>query len=317
MTNFRQSPPDKRASSRGSALIAILWVVGLLSIAVFSATQFMFVDLEAESNSNSMFRAEQMADRGIAVATDVNVKNGDPVLRQNFPSAQNFFAQISSEGERLNFNSLLENPEEDRMVLEELFTRWGLRFDQATDVVDNLIDWVDDDDLPTNLGAELPYYIGIDRPHHPFNRPFESLSEVELVNGFDVVMAINPNWKDSFTILSSGELDLNEAPAELIAVTCEVGMAQAELLVEVRDGLDQIRGTDDDQKFETVDVALETLGIPEGFRDRISDRVTVEDNVKRIISVGRSGDVVVERIATIQYTGEAGQILQWSTRRIE
>lgn len=309
--------PTTGISDRGSALIAILWVVGLLSIAVFSATQFMFVDLEAEANSNSIFRAEQMADRGIAVATNTNVKNGDPLLRQNFPSAQSFFTQISSEGERLNLNSLLENPEQDRMVLEELFTRWGLRFDEATDVVDNLIDWVDEDDLPTNLGAELSYYFGIERPHHPFNRPFESLSEVELVNKFDLVMSINPDWKDSFTLLSSGALDLNEAPPELIAVTCEVGMAQAELLVEVRDGFDQIRGTDDDQKFESVDVALETLGIPEGFRERISDRVTVEDNVKRIIAVGKSGDVAVERVATIQYTGEAGQILQWSTRRIE
>lgn len=317
MTPLTPQNRRSRVPTRGSALIAILWVVGILSIAVFSATQFMFVDLEAESNSTSMFRAEQMADRGIAVAAHPNVKRGDPVLRQNFPSAEGFFSRVSSEGERLNLNTLLESPEENRMVLEELFSRWGLRYDEATDVVDNLIDWVDDDNLPTNLGAEQSYYLNLDRPHHPFNRPFDALSEVEMVNQFERVMAVKPDWKDSFTLLSSGELDLNEASAELIAVTCEVGMAQAELFVEIRNGLDQIPGTDDDQPFESVESALEILGIPPGFEERIEGRVSIEDSVKRIISVGRSGGVTVERIATVQYTGETGEILQWSTRRIE
>ena len=316
--NLPHSHSDlKSTDRRGSALIAILWVVAILSIAVFSATHFLFIGLESEANASSIFRAEQMADRGIALASHPAIERGDPLLNQSFPGNEGFLARVSSEGERLNLNSLLENPEEDRMILEDLFTEWGVQFDEAADVVDNLIDWVDDDYEPTNLGAEQPFYLNLERPNHPFNRPFESLSEVELVNGFDKVMIANPEWRDSFTLLSSGKLDLNEAPANLIRLVCEVGMREAELFVEVRNGFDQIHGTEDDQYFESVEAALEILAIPPGFSDRIEARVSIEDPAKRIVSLGRSGEVTVERVATIQYSGETGKILQWSTRRTE
>ncbi len=44
---------QRGAGRRGSALIAILWIVSILSLAVFSATQFLFIELESESNASS------------------------------------------------------------------------------------------------------------------------------------------------------------------------------------------------------------------------------------------------------------------------
>lgn len=303
--------------ARASALIAILWVVALLSLAVFSATQFLFIELESESNASAIFRAEQMADRGIALATHPQTKNGDPLLAQRLNPGESFFARIGSEGERLNLNAILENPEDDRTVLEDLFVSWGLRYDEAQDVVDNLLDWVDEDDEPTNIGAESDFYRNRDRPNHPFNRPFESLEEAMLVAEFGLVVAANPNWKESFTLLSEGPLDLNEAPAGLIAIVCECGEASAESFVEIRNGFDGVLGTEDDQRFEEVETALELLSVPAGFIDRVSARVGLDDETKRVVSVGRSGTIAVERMVTVQYTGERGEILQWSTRRIE
>ena len=101
------------------------------------------------------------------------MEKGDPLLVQTVNANDSFAARISSEGDRLNLNSLLENAEFDRIVLEELFTRWGLRRYIAADVVDNLIDWIDEDSEPTNVGAEQSYYFSQDRLNHPFNRPFE------------------------------------------------------------------------------------------------------------------------------------------------
>lgn len=302
---------------RGSALIAILWVIGILSIAVFSATQFMFVELESESNSSSIFLAEQLADRGVALGSHPNVKKGDPLLRQELNSNEAFFTRISSEGDRLNLNTLLENPEEDRIVLEELFYQWGVQRDMAMNIVDNLIDWIDADDESTNVGAERSYYLSLNRLNHPFNRSFDSLEEVMLVKGFEIVAEANPAWKDSFTLLSSGELDLNEAPADLIAVATQVGLEAARLFVVTRDGADGIPGTLDDTPFEDVDIALQILGIPEGFIEDVAGRVSVEDPARRIISIGRAGGIAVERTVTVQYTGEIGEVLKWTTRRIE
>lgn len=314
------APPESflgRGSLRGSALVAILWIIAILSIAVFSATQFLFIELESESNASALFHAELLADRGIAIASHPQVEKGDPLLVQTVNANDSFAARISSEGDRLNINSLLENAEFDRIVLEELFTRWGLRRDIAADVVDNLIDWIDEDSEPTNVGAEQSNYFSQDRLNHPFNRPFESLNEVLLVKDFNLVVAANPAWKDAFTLLSSGELDINEAPLELIAVACLTSDEIARQFVAIRDGLDQVPGTLDDIKFESVDEALQILRVPEGLMDDISPRLSVEDPSKRLISIGRSGAIAVERSVTIQYTGELGAILSWTTRRIE
>ncbi|MCB1207301.1 MAG: general secretion pathway protein GspK [Verrucomicrobiae bacterium] len=306
-----------RARSRGSALVAILWIVSILTIAVFSATQFLFIELESDSNASSLFQAELLADRGVAIAAHAKVKKGDRLLNQSFGNGLSFSARISSEGDRLNLNSLLENAESDRIVLEELFYQWGLRREEAVDVVDNLIDWYDADDEPTNVGAERSYYYSQDRLNHPFNRPFDSLEEVALVKDFGLVAAANPSWREAFTLLSGGTLDLNEAPPELIAAACQVSFEAARKFVSIRDGLDQTPGTLDDLRFEEVESALDLLGVPVGFIDEVSARVTTEDPARRILSLGRNGAISVERSVTVQYTGDRGTIIHWETRRLE
>lgn len=319
-SNVTASSPGRipaLAGHRGSALIAILWIVSILSIAVFSATQFLFIELESDSNASALFQAELLADRGIAIAAHTQVKKGDRLLSQSFRGGDSYSARISSEGDRLNLNALLENAEFDRIVLEELFYQWGLRRDEAVDVVDNLIDWVDADDQVTNVGAERSYYYNLDRLNHPFNRPFDTLNEVLLVKDFELVVAANPGWRQAFTLLSGGPLDLNEAPAELISVACQCPLDRAQQLVSIRDGLDQTPGTLDDLRFEDVESALDLLAIPPGFAEEIAARVSTEDPAKRILSVGRSGSISVERSVTVQYTGDRGTIIHWATRRME
>lgn len=310
---MKTPPPDRH---RASALIAILWIVAILSMAIFSATQFLFIELESESNASSIYQAELLADRGIAIASNPSVKKGDRLLAQSMAGGS-FTARISSEGDRLNLNTLLENAESDRIVLEELFYQWGLRIDEATAVVDALIDWIDEDDENTGEGAERPYYYRLDRINHPFNRPFKNLNEVLLVRDFSLVVAANPRWREAFTLLSEGPLDLNEAPAELISAACQCPLEAARRLVSIRDGIDGEPGTRDDLRFEDVESALDLLAIPQGFIDTISARLTTEDGTRRILSTGRYGSISVERTVTVQYTGDRGSVVDWSTRRME
>ncbi len=316
MTKF--DPSHIRFSrSRASALIAILWIISILSLAVFSATQFLFVELESEANSSSLFRAEMMAERGLAIAANPDIKKGDILLSQSFRNGEAFSVRISSEGDRLNLNAILANPENDRRVLENLFSEWGLRRDEAEDVVDCLIDWVDADDEPTMVGAERTYYYGKKLYNQPFNRPFESLNEVLLVKNFDLVVAANPHWKEAFTLLSEGPLDLNEAPAELIAAACEVSVEMAAKFISVRNGLDGSPGTRDDIVFDSVESALSILGVSPDATEGIDDRISIEDSSRRILTVGRSGGISVERSVTVQYTDRRATIQSWATRRVE
>ena len=218
--------------SKGSALLIVLWVVALLSLLVFTTTQFLMVDMEGQSNSSVLFRAEQLADRGIAIAGHPDVENGDPLLEQQINESDSFRARIGSEGALLNLNFLLEQ-EDRRIVLEELFYQWGVRSDDVKEVVDCLIDWVDPDEEEQEAGAERAYYLSQDRLRHPYNRDFRTLDEVPLVANFELVEEVRPDWREFFTLLSEGPLDLSDASPESISAMCQCPLEAARLVCSI------------------------------------------------------------------------------------
>ncbi len=192
-----------------------------------------------------------------------------------------------------------------------------MRRDEAVDLVDNLVDWIDEDNLPTNIGAEKEHYLSVDRPNHPFNRAFVDLDESLLVKDFAALARLNPDWMDSFTLLSQGPLDLNEARPELISVACQCSFEAARLFVQTRNGLDGLVGTEDDLRFRDIGEVMGLLGLPGEGSEAILKRVSISDSVRRLISVGRYGTVSVESSVALSAKNESGRILTWVTRRIE
>ena len=142
-----------------------------------------------------------------------------------------------------------------------------------------------DDNVALN-GAEKDDYEEAGRINQPFNRPFYDISEVRLVRGMDLVEAVRPDWRKWFTIWSGGALDLNEAPAELIAAAAEISVEQAEIIPETVRGIDGVRDTEDDVPFQNAAAALDLLGIDVNGRPDIARRFTVNDATTRIESIG-------------------------------
>jgi hypothetical protein len=167
-----------------------------------------------------------------------------------------------------------------------MFIDWGIELEVAQEIADALSDWVDaDDDVALN-GAEKDYYEKEGRINQPFNRPFYDINEVSLVRGMDLVEAVRPDWRNWFTIWSSGGLDLNEAPAELIAAAAEITPEQAEIIPETVRGTDGLRDTIDDVPFQNAAAALNLLGVDASGRPDIAKRFTVNDATTRIESIG-------------------------------
>ena len=50
-------------------------------------------------------------------------------------------------------------------------------------------------------------------PQRPTYKPFDSLDEVKLVMNAGLLDKVKSNWEDSFTLWSSGPLNVNEARA--------------------------------------------------------------------------------------------------------
>jgi hypothetical protein len=231
------------------------------------------------------FRARQLAEMGIAVASNPAVKRTDPLLKQNSAeSGEGFEARIISEGEKFNINAILIR--QDEQLLKSMFSEWGLTLEECQMLVDGLMDWVDQNDEVGLNGAESKWYLDQGRLNQPFNRPFYTLDEMRLVRGMDYVEALKPDWRNWFTIWSSGALDLNEASAELIAAAAEITPEEANIIPETVRGPDGIRDTDDDAPFQSVEQALALLGVDSSLRPEISARMTVNDTTTRLESIG-------------------------------
>ncbi len=279
----------------GSSLIAVFWLMAILSLAVFSTVYVVHSDMDVIVAQKRGFRAVQLAEMGVAIAANPAVEEWDPMLRQVNERGEGFEVRRRSEGGWLNINRLVAAGG-DQLLLEELFYRWGMEKEDAVLVVRALMDWVDPDDLNQldgfDDGAENEFYTEIGFENYPFNRPFYDLEEVMLVRGMDVVASFQPRWREYFTIWSEGQLDINEASAELIAAAAGTEPDYVDTLIEMRNGEDGIPDTEDDELFQNVQDALafvEGDGLAEDPA-LVASRFTTRSSTERIESIGIVGN---------------------------
>ncbi len=271
--------------SRGAALMAVLWLIAILAMACMATLRVISFDMELASAKVHGSRARQVAEMGIAVGSNPVVKRSDPILHyEDGGAGEGYDAKVISEGGRFNINAIIL--QDDKALLKSMFMDWGLELDAAQEVADALTDWIDSDDDEQLNGAEKTYYEGEGKINQPFNRPFYDVNEVALVRGMDLVEAVRPDWREWFTIWSGGGLDLNEAPAELIAAAAEIPVEQAIIIPETVRGTDGERDTLDDVPFENAADALDLLGIDAESRPDIAKRFTLNDATTRVESTG-------------------------------
>lgn len=274
---------------RGVALIAVLWLIAILSLAAITTLRVLSFDMEITTSKVHGSRAFHLAEMGIAIGANPSVERSDPLLhRIDEENNEEFHVTLTSESARFNINSLVLA--EDKSLIRSIFIEWGMELDAAQALTDALTDWVDADDEEALNGAEFEDYNQMGRINQPFNRPFYDIEEVSLVRGMDEIEALKPDWREWFTVWSNGTLDINEADAALIAAAAEVTESQASIIPETVRGTDGIRNTEDDVPFQDIPSALSLLGINAETRQDIAQRFTIGDTTTRITSLARSGD---------------------------
>lgn len=294
-----------RKLAKGSALVAVFWIMAVLTLAVFAAVRVVYHDADVASSQINGFEALQAAERGIAVAVNPSIEQGDPLLKWEDEEKQiSYDAKITSEAARFNINVILYR--KDKQLLTDIFTDWGMELQEAQTLIDNLTDWVDPGDLAELNGAENDWYEEQGRPNHPFNRPFYSLDEIKLVKDIDKLEAVYPRWREWFTVWGNGKLNVNEAEPELISAAAEVSIDEAEDFVAHVLGPDGKRYTEDDQIVKQPAEALAMLGVSEFQSPIIAPRITTKDTTTRIVSEGRAG--VAKRRITLVLSSRTGQL---------
>lgn len=283
---------------RGSAMLMVLWGMMIMAMAVGGLILYMRDSVLEDVDAAKAFEARLLAESGLVLALHPDLKKNDPLLHQQVSSVKRYDVSISTEGARIAINQIAAK-EDVHDACRKLFIIWGLDPEKSGIVADSLKDWVDADDSVSPLGAENEHYTLRGAPEFPRNRSFEHLDELLFVRGMRELARHKPDWRNYFTLYGDGLIDVNEAPAELLEVVCEVSRPQAEVLVLRRMGPDTEPGTEDDEPFEDLEEVEEALGLSRWeFRD-IRPRLTLNHPIRRIASTGLAGDFRVTLTAIV------------------
>jgi len=296
------------AQRSGAALMLALWALFLLSAMVIAWTLDVDSRLTLSGNASRVVEAEAMASSGAEVALSPTVETGSSVLHGSLGRNQTYEARIMGEGGRLNLNWILtgENPQRLAILRKYLEVK-GIDLNERDRMMDCLLDYVDPDQLPRLNGAEA------EPGYQPKNSLFQRVEELKEVKGWEKFTA-RPDWDADFTIYSTGPVDFVWASRDvLLSVLLSLPGFNEQIVdrfLEFRRGPDGIDGTEDDPDFQSVDQVRLALGFtPEQFA-QLSAVIGFNDQVKRVVSVGKSGDATRTVQMIIRKSGQP-QMIRW------
>lgn len=182
---------------RGMALVLVMWVSVLLAVVAGSfiverRTEWMIVH-----NSATLARAEAAANAGVYrgvmelyrtdAATDRWQKDGRP-HEWSFDGVA-VRIEIRDESAKIDINSAAEP------LLRGLLLSIGLQEDEASRILDAILDWRDPDALKRPNGAEEMDYRAAGLPYKPANANFQAIEELQLVLGMrpDIYRRLAPH----------------------------------------------------------------------------------------------------------------------------
>jgi len=293
----RQPSADRRKS--GSALIAVFWMIAVMGMVLYASTKALEADSQASRQLRGRTFAKRLAQMGIEIGRHPAIQMDDALLHYTSPDGGGYDVKLTTEEARLNINVLLASG--DKVLLPRLLASWGLKPQQISALHDALRDWIDPDDKISLNGAEKRAYEKAGFEGMPFNRPFKEIEEMLMVRGMSQLNAMRPDWREWFTVMGDGRVDVNEARAELIALVANVPVQRVTPLITLRAGRDGALHTRDDSRISSAVQVAQLLGVYQPQTVALLTRwVQFSGPIKRIESTGYFGDVRRRVVVIIQ-----------------
>jgi general secretion pathway protein K len=229
------SRSPRRRDEDGAVLLLVLLILALISVLTLSWAQEWRTELQLASNYREAHQCRRLAEAGVyyalgklleakmlettmatADSADAAAKlavawKGDQTPhRLELPGGQ-VVIRAEDEGGKLNINQA--NAE----ILTAMFTALGFPLLQVPTMVDSLMDWRSRGDEPRPYGAKSPYYLKQEPPYVARNGPFETVSELAWVRGFES-NPLTPRLGEYLTAQPAGQgININTAPAAVLA----------------------------------------------------------------------------------------------------
>lgn len=284
---------------RGSALIAVFWMIAVMGMVVLAGAKALHADTKATRELRGRTFAKRLAQMGLEVARHPAIQMDDGLLHYTTPEGGGYDVKLTTEEARLNINVLVGSG--DKVLLPRLFGAWGLKPEQSTALIDALRDWIDEDDKLSMKGAEKRDYQKAGFEGLPYNKPFREVEEMLMVRGMAQVNELRPDWREWFTVMGDGRVDVNEARAELIALIANVPVERVTPLLTLRAGKDGALHTRDDNRLTSPMQVAQLLGVYQPQTVEMLTRIIqFAGPIKRLESTGHFGDIRRRLVLIVQ-----------------
>lgn len=236
---------NRLRQEKGTVLLLVLVVVTLLTALLSDFAFSTLVDLRLAESFRDRTKAYYLAKGGVRFGRmllqedDNSHDSRDETWAQainNYPVGDGVVSiTIEDHDGRLNLNRLVTSQGNTDVVIKErllrLFERLGIN--EGADLTAALIDWLDPDDDPEDLGAEKDYYQGLVNPYQIKNSAFDELPELLKVRGFspELYKKLAPH----VTIWGDRLVNINTASRELLlALADEMDTEAADAIISSR-----------------------------------------------------------------------------------
>lgn len=330
-------------TQRGSVLIAVMWLLAMLSVFSWAVARQVTQEL-----AFGQWVRDRVIGRALARAAvqrtllelqrdkfktfdALNEKwASNPDAFKNVEMGGGMFTVSCRQNEMELFGACDESArvslnESDEALLTSLFLAAdpALPKESAKGIAQSVIDWRDSDSNLLAEGAESQYYEGLPKPYPAPNRPFQSVEELSMVKGMtpELFAKVRP----FVTVYSGGRVNFNTASQTVLKA---LGLSDmlARKVMEFRRGADGKLGTEDDEIFQDVSQITPVLSVGMRFSgeeyEQIANAtakgwVAVTSHVFRIEAKGilnresRKTDTyitcVINRDGSILYWKEGGE----------
>lgn len=290
----------------GVALMLSLWALFLLSAMVISWALDIDSRLVLSGNANRVLAAEAMAASGADVALHPSIAVGSPNLHRKMGERERYDVSVTGEGGRLNLNWLTAGEDPTRLeILRRYLELKDVEMNDRDTMIDSLLDWVS-----PNIGLHHLNAPPESDDYYPPHAPLTSVDELKKVFGWTAFTS-KLNWDEDFTINSSGPIDLAWASRDVLRALPGMRDDLVDRFLQLRSGQDGIDGTADDTQFTSLADVETALGLTAEQSEQIEGLVAFKDQVFRIMSMGKSGDVTRSLQMIVRKGAVIPQVISW------
>lgn len=296
----------KTKKIRGAAIMLALWALFLLSALVIAWALDINSRLAISSEGTRMLKAEAVACSGAEVAFHPSTKPGSPNLNGQLDGGASYHARLTGEGGRIDLNwvASLPGPTE---VLRRYLENKGIDLNERDTMIDALLDWVQPGSGLHRLNAPEE-----SDDYHPAHAPLTRVDELKKVAGWADFTSV-PGWDDDFTVNTQQGIDPQWASRDVLLALPGMTNEMVDRFIQLRQGPDQIDGTDDDAQFKSLEDLRLALGLnPQQSRQLQNlNLLNFNSPVFRVVSVGTAGKATRTVQMVFRRVGLMPQLLTW------